>query len=236
MNLMSHNKDETDTISHLSNIVHQLSRKVEKLEAALESVTTRTGASLRPRTSTLETLARMNNDVIPSMNMNAFLAHLANMPCDAESVVTKNSAEVIADLVIDGHRNLCTQYSAKSAKFIAPIANVSVNDSQTTMYLFDTTDSKWIICTPDAFSRFATCVHSCVVIQCNRWREKNVGPPRTFYTATSQSPEEPNPERDPRAMAKHQKITTKIYSLNLGSKGLMARTKKLVGSAVGLKL
>jgi hypothetical protein len=231
MNIIPHNKDETDAISKLSDIVHQLSRKVDQLEAAIA-----TGHSSRSRSSTLTTLARINNDVIPSMNMNAFITYLANMPCDAESVANKNSAEVLADLVIDGHRNLCAQYSAKSTKFIAPIATISGNDSRSTMYLFDSTDSKWIVCTPEAFSRFATRIHSCIVIQCSRWSEKNVGPPRPLYTATNDSPEEPTPVRDPRAMAKHQKISTKIYSINLGSKGLMTRTKKLVGGAVGLKL
>lgn len=236
MSLISHTKDETDEISNLSKIVHQLSRKVDQLEAALASTTNRPGTSSRTRSSALATLTRINDNVVPSMNMNAFLAYLANMPCDVESVVNKNSAEVIADIVIDGHRTLCAQYSAKSAQFIAPITNVSVNDSPNTLCLFDSTVSKWIVCTPEAFSKFATHVHACVVIQCNRWSEKNVGPPRTFYTATSDSPEKPTPVRDPLAMAKHQKISTKIYSLNLGSIGLMSRTKKLVAGAVGLKL
>jgi len=34
--------------------------------------------------------------------------------------------------------------------------------------------------------------------------------------------------RDPRTMAKYQKISVKIYSINLDSVGLMAKTKKLL--------
>jgi len=233
---MIHANSVPDTVSQLSDIVHQLSSKVEKLEAALAAATAtaRTGTSLRPRSSTLAILARMNDEVLPSMNMDAFLAYLARMPCDAECVVNKNSAEVLADLVIDGRRSLCAQYSAKSTVFIPPIANVSINDSSKTtcMCIFDSTESKWITCTADMFSIFARRVHSCVVAQCDRWREKNVGPPLSFYCDA----EPPKTVRDPRAMAMHQKITAKIYSLNLGSVGLMARTKKLVGGACVLRL
>jgi hypothetical protein len=241
---MSHDKNETDTVSKLSDIVHQLSRKVEQLEAALASATTmnRTGSSSRTRSSTLATLTRLNDDVLPSMNMDAFLAYLASMPCDVESVVDKKSSEIIADLVIDGYRNLCAQYSAKlansanSTKFIPPIANVSISDSQNTLCLFDSTESKWIVCTPIIFSKFAARAYACIVNQCNRWREKNMGPPRSFYAATHGAPEEPRQERDPLIVAKHHKMLTKTCSINLGSTGLMARTKKLVNGAITLKL
>ena len=103
---MIHNQDETDVITRLTDTVLQLSRKVEQLETTLASVTTiyktKHGHSTRINTTALSILQLLNNDVVPSMNMDAFMAFLANMPCDAESVVDKKSAEVIADLVIDG--------------------------------------------------------------------------------------------------------------------------------------
>ena len=243
---MSHDTDEAVSVSQLKDIVHQLSSKVEQLEAAITSITTgtrnraRSNASSHPRSSTLANLARLNDETLPSMNMDAFLNYLTCMPYDVENVVDKKSAEVLAEIVINGHQSLCAQHSTKSTKFIAPIASVSVNNSTGTLCLFDSTESKWIICTPDMFSLFARRVHACVVTQYNHWRKKNMGPPRPRYTTTTSSSSsdglepEPNPVRDPRIMAKNHKITAKIYSLNLGSAGLMARTKKLVSAACAL--
>lgn len=250
---MSHDTDEAVSVSQLRDIVQQLSSKVEQLEAAITSITTgsgnraRSNTSSHPRSSTLANLARLNDETLPSMNMDAFLNYLTCMPYDVENVVDKKSAEVLAEIVINGHRSLCAQHSNNSTKFIAPIASVSVNNSTGTLCLFDSTESKWIICTPEMFSLFARRVHACVVTQYNHWREKNMGPPRPRYTTTTSSATtspgssdgsepEPNPVRDPRIMAKNHKITAKIYSLNLGSAGLMARTKKLVGAACVLRL
>jgi hypothetical protein len=237
---MIHNQDETDVITRLIDTVLQLSRKVEQLETTLASVTTiyktKHGHSTRINTTALSMLQLLNNDVVPSMNMDAFMAFLANMPCDAESVVDKKSAEVIADLVVDGYRNLCAQYSAKSTQFIPPIINVSMEGTNKVLFIFDNANGgTWVICSMELFSQFVKRVHACVVIQCNRWREKNVGPPRPFYTDTIESLDEPYPERDPHAMAKHQKISEKIYSLNLDSNGLLTRIKKIIGKTLILE-
>ena len=191
--------------------------------------------------------------VVPSMNIDTFIAYLANMPCDVERVVDKNSAEVIADLVADGLRHLLSKHRQQEQGFVAPIA--SFTDHPGALYMFghsnptSNTDksnveesvAKWRLCTPDMFSRFVSRVHACVGIQCNRWREKNVGPPRPLFESMVNSNGTENSEkiegegkgggrepRDPRTMAKYQKISVKIYSINLDSVGLMARTKKLL--------
>lgn len=236
--MSSYTTSETDEITKLTNIVRQLAHKVQQLETIIDSTSHTTKSYTQPRTRshTISTLAHMNDNVVPSMNMNAFIDYLANMPCDAENVIHKKSAEVIADLIIDGYRNLCAQHSDKSNSFIPPILNVSNNDEQNTLCMFDTNGSTWIVCTHEHFSQITQRVHSCVVIQCNRWREKHVGPPRSFYSNTSDAPKEPILERDPRAMAKHQKISTKIYSINLKSTGLITRTKKIVATTVLLKV
>jgi len=229
---MIHDNSDIETVSRLSELVRQLTYKVEKLESALNAISTAPRTKPYTRTSTIAILERMNNEVLPSMSMDAFVSYLGRMPCDAECVVDKNSAEVLADLVIDGQRNLCAQYSAKSDEFIPPIVNVSVDNSSKTMCIFDSATSKWITCSTDMFSIFARRIHSCVVAHCERWREKNMGPPIPLFSDTDTQ----KPVRDPRAMAMHQKITTKVYSLSLGSSGLMARTKKLVGGACVLHL
>lgn len=239
-NMIHNNNNDTEDITRLTDIIFQLSRKVEQLENTIASITTtsktKNGTSTRIRHTTLSILQLMNNDVIPSMNMDAFLAHLTHMPCDAETVVHKNSAEVIADLVLDGYRNLCAQYSAKSCQFIPPIVNVSLEGSHKTLLIFDSTNGgKWNVCSMELFSQFVKRTHTCIVIQCNRWREKNVGPPRPFYTDTTESQNDPYPERDTHAMAKHQKISEKIYSLNLDSNGLLTRIKKIIGKTLILE-
>ena len=192
--------------------------------------------------------------IVPSMNIDTFIAYLANMPCDVERVVDKNSAEVIADLVADGFRHLLSKHQQQEQGFVAPIA--SFTDHPGALYMFGHGDlkpntdksnaeesvAKWRLCTPDMFSRFASRVHACVGIQCNRWREKNVGPPRPLFESMVNSNGTENSEkiggegngggrrepRDPRTMAKYQKISVKIYSINLDSVGLMAKTKKLL--------
>ena len=192
--------------------------------------------------------------VVPSMNIDTFIAYLANMPCDVERVVDKNSAEVIVDLVADGLRHLLSKHQQQEQGFVAPIA--SFTDHPGALYMFGHGDlksntdksnaeesvAKWRLCTPDMFSRFVSRVHACVGIQCNRWREKNVGPPRPLFESMVNSNGTENSEkiggegkgggrrepRDPRTMAKYQKISVKIYSINLDSVGLMARTKKLL--------
>jgi len=241
--------DEENVTKRLFDVVQQLVSKVARLEDDMERVTAglaqataglaqatagTTGRSRDGGSRKHGVLARLNGlgneGVTPSMSMKPFLEYLARMPCDAESVTTKTSAEVLADLVTDGIRNLRKQQPG----FVPPLT--SVPECPGVLFLFGdapvsgpTAIGEWSICSPVAFSQFTARVHACVVIQCNRWREKNVGPPRPLY---SESNPVPNPVRDPRAMAKHHNIITKIYSLNLSSGGLMSRTKKLVCASV----
>jgi len=261
------------TIEHLTITVQQLANKVEYLEEQLKKAninisTIRQGTTSINTNNTMESrkkcmLTRLNGilidssegdgrregTVVPSMNIDTFIAYLANMPCDVERVVDKNSAEVIADLVADGFRHLLIKHQQQQQGFVAPIA--SFTDHPGALYMFGHGDTKsnndksnaeesvakWRLCTPDMFSRLASRIHACVGIQCNRWREKNVGPPRPLFESIANSNGSGNSEkigeggrepRDPRTMAKYQKISVKIYSINLDSAGLMTRTKKLL--------
>lgn len=241
-------------MTHLVSIVQHLANKVDYLEKQLEKTNLNISANRRWTSSSSSTtttgsrkqsvLMRLNGlsdssseggargVVVPSMNIDTFITYLANMPCDMERVVDKNSAEVIADMVSAGFHHLLIKQQQKG--FVAPIA--SFTDHPGALYMFGSNEespptSNWTVCTPDMFSRFAARVHACVVIQCNRWREKNVGPPRPLFESETNSNgtekigREP---RDPQIMAKYQKMSVKIYSINLDSVGLMTRTKKLV--------
>ena len=90
---MIHDNSDIETVSRLSELVRQLTYKVEKLESALNAISTAPRTKPYTRTSTIAILERMNNEVLPSMSMDAFVSYLGRMPCDAECVVDKNSAE-----------------------------------------------------------------------------------------------------------------------------------------------
>lgn len=219
-------------VTDLLKVVQQLTNKVSQLELALGKINTSANRTVRGHTSSTkrnDIVSRLNegDGSLPSMNMDAFMEFLAHMPCEVESVISKKSAEVLADLVSYG----CQQIRARQKHCVGmalPIASFA--DCPHTLFVFD--DGEWQICSPVLFSRFAVRVHQCVMAQCDRWREKNVGPPRPLCVVTG---DVKMPARDPRAMAKYQKISTKIYSLDLSSERLMARTKSLVCAATAVE-
>jgi hypothetical protein len=219
-------------VTDLLKVVQQLTSKVSQLEAALDKINTGTNRTARGRTSSTkrnDIVSRLNDGdkSLPSMNMDAFMEFLTHMPCEIECVISKKSAEVIADLVADGCQKIRTRQK-HCVGMALPIA--SFVDCPHTLFVFD--DGEWRVCSPILFSRFAVRAHRCVVAQCDRWREKNVGPPRPLCVVAGEAE---MPARDPRVMATYQKISTKIYSLNLSSERLMTRTKSLVCAATAVE-
>jgi hypothetical protein len=219
-------------VTDLLKVVQHLTHKVSQLELALTKINADTNRTARGRASSTkgnDIVTRLNegDGSLPSMNMDAFIDFLTHMPYEVESIISKKSTDVIADLVSDGCQKIHTRQKHREGMAL-PIASFA--DCPSMLFIFD--DDKWQICSPALFSRFTVRFHVCVMMQCDRWRNKNVGPPRPLRVVAGDTK---MPARDPCAVAKHHKISTKIYSLNLSSTRLMARTKSLVCAAAAVE-
>lgn len=212
--------DLLNTVQRLTDKVSQLESVVAKINA--DSTRNTRGRSSSTKGATIVTRLNEGDGSLPSMNMDAFIDFLTQMPYEVENILSRKPIDVVADLVTNGCKKLRTRKG-----MVLPIA--SFPDCPNMLFIFET---EWRICIPALFSQIIRRFHLCLVIQCERWREKNVGPPRPLCVVTSDTPP---PARDPRAMAKHQKISAKIYSLNLSSVRFISRTKSLVCAATVAK-
>jgi len=218
-------------VTDLLKAVQRLTDKVSQLETAVAKInadTTRNtrGHSSSTKGATIVTRLNEGDGSLPSMNMDAFIDFLTQMPYEVENILSKKSIDAIADLVTIGCKKLRARHHDQDG-IVLPIA--SFTECPTMLFIFDT---EWRICIPSLFSQVIRRFHVCIIKQCERWREKNVGPPRPLCVVTSDTPP---PPRDPCAMAKHQKISAKIYSLNLSSARVISRTKTLVCVASVIK-
>lgn len=214
-------------VIELIKTVQCLTDKVSQLETAIDKINANTTQNTRCHSSSTKgknIVARLNenNNSLPSMNMESFIDFFTQMPYEVENIMSKTNIDIVADFVANGCTKLRIRYN-QSQGMTLPIA--SFTECPNMLFMFDT---EWQICTPTLFSQLLRRFHLCIMRQCERWREKHVGPPRPLYAVTSNVPA---PARDPRAIAKDQKISAKIYSLNISSARLISRTKKIVCAA-----
>ena len=207
--------------------VQRLTDKVSQLETVVAKINADATRNTRGHSSSTKgatIVARLNESdgSLPLMNMDAFIDFLTQMPYEVENILSDKPVDVVAHLVTNGCKKLRTRHNDREG-MVLPIT--SFTECPNMLFIFDT---EWRICLPALFSQIIRRFHLCLVTQCDRWREKNVGPPRPLCVVTSDTP---RPARDPRAMAKHQKISAKIYSLNMSSARFISRTKNLVCTA-----
>ena len=173
-------------------------------------------------------IERLNadNNSLPSMNMESFIDFLTQMSYDVENILSKKPVDIVGDFVAYGCNKIRNQ--PNQCKGIS-LPVVSFPECPTILFIFET---EWQIVTPALFSQLLRRFHVCIMTQCEKWREKNVGPPRPLNAVMSNMPA---PERDARAIAKDHKISSKIYSLNLSSARFISRTKSLICATTIIK-
>jgi len=207
--------------------VQHLTDKVSQLETAIDKINANTSKNTRGHSSLTKgnnIVARLNenDNSLPSMNMESFIDFLTQMQYEVENIMSKKNIDIVAEFVANGCTKLRIRHN-QSQGMALPIA--SFTECPNMLFIFET---EWRICTPTLFSQLLRRFHLCIMTQCERWREKHVGPPRPLYAVTSNVPA---PARDPLAIAKDQKISAKIYSLNISSARFITWTKKIVCEA-----
>jgi len=208
------------TVQCLTDKVSQLETAIDKINANIKRDTK--GRSSSRKGESIVTRLNESDNSLPAMNLDSFIDFLTQMSYDAENIMSKKNIDIIADFVSNGCTKLRNRHT-RCQDIILPIA--SFTECPTMLFMFDT---EWRICTPALFSQVLRRFHLCIMSQCERWREKNVGPPRPLHMVTSNVSA---PARDPRAIAKDQKISTKIYSLNISSTRFISHTKSLICTA-----
>ena len=204
-----------------------LTDKVSQLETAIDKINANTTRNTKGRSSSTKgnnIVARLNesDNSLPCMNIESFIEFLAQMSYDVENIMSKKNIDIVADFVSNGCTKIRIRHNQHQG-VVLPI--VSFTECPTMLFIFD---AEWKTCTPTLFSQLLRRIHLCIMTQCKRWREKNVGPARPMYLTT---PNVPTPARDPRAIAKDQKISAKIYSLNISSARFISHTKNIVCAA-----
>ena len=218
--------------------VRDLERAVDDLKEEMRRIVQQHQHQQKPKKtkktqSVAAALASLNGEALPSMNLQSFMSFLArwdNAPRGvgwyAEDVVRKTTqAAIVADLVVCGIRYL-TEDNRR-----APFATVDG-----ALFVFDA-DNQWTVCAPAHFKRrVVPLAHACVVAQCGKWREKNMGAPRlqmlTGFGGDMGDARSPQTARDPEVVAKHGKMTAKVAAINVSSVGLCACVKKRVADAI----
>ena len=228
--------DNTPTTKQLLEVIQNMAKKINKLEENVEKLSKRISFKATKK-SILDTLNSRTSNIVPSMTLETFTSFLSKMKYNIigngngeDTMKGANIEQIMCDIFLKGYETLCER---NTTSLILPI--VCFKEQPNIIYVYKN-DMQWSICLPEMFSNLVARLHSCVVIHANKWRDENVkkinGIINTSNDTNALEINNIKTTINTKNMEIYEKLSTRIYSVDIQSIGFVAKVKKQIISEV----